>query len=458
MAQPRVSLAGKDELPKLTTFPIFERLPIEVRLMIWEFALPGPRIVHLTKRALRTDDDPDWWKRVRSDKKMPGLGFPLVDEDSEYGEFPLKFGDIGKLELEIAAKRLLVKEEKYKGTMTRAQAKEILRQNAIRTTYPPRKGLGSHEYTSYADQQGWGKSASGLSTYGKRPGVHLPSTLFGFRSESPPPALLLVCRESHHVASKVYLQHFGALGAAPTTYFNYQMDTLYLDENTAGSEFFHEYRHHTYTTGYIQSDLERDVIADDFAQVKKLAIECPWNATPHIYGFGRPTRAPDQMRDVLKPWLYTVQKLFPNLKKITLIESYFVYRARFDHRYMDLKLMNLKAENDIVRVNGYRVEKGKNHLTPPSVPSYEVPPETIASLCRSWNKDNPETPWNLPKIEYKVITAEGHERLLLGDAHSAARTYSGTSHWYINPEDPTDFEENVSGIVDNDLKELSEWY
>jgi hypothetical protein len=51
---------------------------------------------------------------------------------------------------------------------------------------------------------------------------------YGFKSESTIP-LLYVCRESYGVASKLYSPAFGTESARPQTYFNFDLDTLYLD-------------------------------------------------------------------------------------------------------------------------------------------------------------------------------------------------------------------------------------
>ena len=60
-----------------------------------------------------------------------------------------------------------------------------------------------------------------------------PST--GYKSDSLIPSILLVCRESFGVASKAYTRSFGSLGALPEIYFNFKLDTLYLDHKSSFS-------------------------------------------------------------------------------------------------------------------------------------------------------------------------------------------------------------------------------
>ncbi|PMD23037.1 hypothetical protein NA56DRAFT_644614 [Hyaloscypha hepaticicola] len=57
------------------TFPLFPKLPKEIRLMIWELTLPGPRIVHLQQRKLKTTIG-EW-------EDESGLSWPLFPGDGE---------------------------------------------------------------------------------------------------------------------------------------------------------------------------------------------------------------------------------------------------------------------------------------------------------------------------------------------------------------------------------------
>jgi hypothetical protein len=56
--------------------------------------------------------------------------------------------------------------------------------------------------------------------------------LTGLHSDCPIPSLLLACRESFSVASKVYTRSFSSLGALPQIYFNFQLDTLHIDHRS----------------------------------------------------------------------------------------------------------------------------------------------------------------------------------------------------------------------------------
>lgn len=180
------------------TFIHFKKLPVEIRVLIWEFAAQHLRIVHLTKKKLAVDDDPDWWKIVRSDKSTGEPSQCLEDDDeSDYGSWYLVKDEIEKIDWQVAAKRLLTAEDKYQGGMSRAEAKAIV--------------------------------VKGFSSRPLWPGLDYPECLCGIKSESPVPGVLLAYRESFGVGCRVFSRAFGILGAKPQTYFNFSQDSLYLD-------------------------------------------------------------------------------------------------------------------------------------------------------------------------------------------------------------------------------------
>jgi hypothetical protein len=63
------------------------------------------------------------------------------------------------------------------------------------------------------------------------------ATLTGLHSDCPIPPLLLACRESFSVASKFYTRSFSSFGALPQVYFNFQLDTLHIDDDSFGEYF-----------------------------------------------------------------------------------------------------------------------------------------------------------------------------------------------------------------------------
>jgi len=53
---------------QLVTFNCFPQLPREIRLQIWEFALPDPRFIELVPRNIKYPDTPIWWTRWSGSK------------------------------------------------------------------------------------------------------------------------------------------------------------------------------------------------------------------------------------------------------------------------------------------------------------------------------------------------------------------------------------------------------
>ena len=96
--------------------------------------------------------------------------------------------------------------------------------------------------------------------------------LVGFKSESLIPPIMLACRESFGVASKAYTRTFGSLGALPETYFNFKLDTLYLDRLSSFSLFQLE----------PEAMIFSSIPEDELAQVEHLALHKEiLQQTPH---------------------------------------------------------------------------------------------------------------------------------------------------------------------------------
>jgi hypothetical protein len=133
-------------------FQLFSLLPLELRLLIWQFALPGPRIVFLQPRRLQ------WFRctRVFSDRDI---------------------------------RKTLTSPVSFEG-----------------------------DFLPYSPEVDWENVKYGGNCYNR----------YGFTSYSSI-AMLYVCRESYSVASQVYERAFGTTTAFAETWFNFNLDTLYLD-------------------------------------------------------------------------------------------------------------------------------------------------------------------------------------------------------------------------------------
>jgi len=161
----------------------------------------------------------------------------------------------------------------------------------------------------------------------------------------------------------------------------------------------------------------------------------------------------------MKEWLQTLAQVFPNLKKLTAVEVYHYeyngYKQEYD--YEDLRFLNIAVDDDgTSRVNGYRVSE---EVKPqPQPPKLTFPQSLVDEAAREWEAKHADgRTFHLPKIEYKLLASRFAEKKLLEAAERVAKTEK-KGCWYINPADPTDFEESASGELDEELESLLDWY
>ncbi|PVH72393.1 hypothetical protein DL98DRAFT_539251 [Cadophora sp. DSE1049] len=152
-------------------FTCFKKLPMEVRLLIWEAALPGPRLVSIRQRPLR--------KTFLDYKEEKGYDWPPI----EY------FGGEEDGELD--------------------EDQEEERREARRTICHWRGDLFDEDNMS----------------------VFWEMNMLGIDSNCPPPNIMYACREAHQVASRNYTKAFAYLESLPGAYINFDTDALYLNEN-----------------------------------------------------------------------------------------------------------------------------------------------------------------------------------------------------------------------------------
>jgi hypothetical protein len=325
---------------------------------------------------------------------------------------------------ELACKRLLTRDDNYRGDMTRTEALTILRR-----------------------EEQWSRMHNRDHREVWELGRSAPDKLYGFTSEWDIPALLLVCREAHYVASRVYSRTFSAHGALAQTYFSYKRDTLYLDFQTIGKGF--RYSPIATNEDTLAMVLMEKTVPDELARVENLAIQVP------VRGGYRQHPTDDNMKE----WLQRLAVIFPGLKCLTAVEVYHYeytgYKEKYD--YEDLRFMSLTIDEDgASRVNGYRV--GERVKPQPEPPRLAFPRSLIDEAAQDWTAKHPdETPFRLPDIEYKLLASRYIETKLLEAAERVAKQ-EGRGCWYINPADPTDFEESASDELDEELESLLDWY
>ena len=278
-----------------------------------------------------------------------------------------------------------------------------------------------------------------------------PQGLYGFRSESIP-SVLLVCKESYSVASKVYSRAFASLGAFPQTYFNFELDTLYLDGRSLSNDI-------KPSMVYITGVMEAHFLECELALVRNLAIQWDFGSwfldddEGHEYGI---EESADEDIVGVEPieWLHTFERYFPNLQHFALVQQHFIREtgAQGVDIYRDLMCVDSTMEwrnnwtNPTYRINGYRVDDTIQR------------PRPCTSLCnrrwnaaaeKHWNEAYPERrPWQLPTPEFKCLMAASDEWHVVEEAHEFEKKYN-KGRWYINPNDPNDFEDYPWDDIDD---------
>lgn len=213
-----------------TTFTRFKELPLEVRLMIWKLAIPGPRIVDLRMKELAMTVG-DWKEEEHARIEHP--------RDRQF--------DV---------------------------TRQIIQENYR----------------------------------------HDSQSMPGFWSPCLPPALLLVCQESHHVASEIYTKTFASVAGIAETYFDSKKDILYLQCDNFYTYGFPNFCNSTCSFVDLPQHLHVLYDQDFLASIENLAL---------LYYVPKQDRISYHMQNIAVTIEYLLRHWFTGLKKLTLIADHF---------------------------------------------------------------------------------------------------------------------------------------
>jgi len=242
------------------TFPRFEELPREIRQMIWEAAI-WPRFVHVERVLL---------KRTSGLRRIRGLDITV---DGGVVVFP------GPL---FVARRATRSEEGSRRVLSdREQSTHAKRRRML---YLP------HWDFTYDQAKRW-----------LRP--------WGLKSDSTPPEILFVCKESFELASRFYTKCFQSplkfagfsTASFPITHFNFELDTLYIRVEKLGYGLLEllEDRQHV---------CENSMMTYDLRGVESLAILIDPSAC----------NDPDSINIAKGNLVYALITLFPTVRRLTV--------------------------------------------------------------------------------------------------------------------------------------------
>ncbi|KAN0117542.1 hypothetical protein V8E51_003519 [Hyaloscypha variabilis] len=162
-------------------FTLFPTLPKEIRLLIWEAALPGPRTVPIRQRKLLTT--------IREWEAKTGRTWPV---------FP----------------------------------HEMLTMNEFARDSPPPSGAGENSKVKRFQQRVLRSQLNEFLHGDRASDRYLDAKMLGLYSPSPAPEIAGVCREALEVVEGAYPRSFAGPASFAQTWFNGARDTLYIRHDT----------------------------------------------------------------------------------------------------------------------------------------------------------------------------------------------------------------------------------
>jgi hypothetical protein len=347
-------------------FHKFNDLPKEIQFMIWENALPGPRLVHIYQKPLKSTIK-DWERANGATRRS---------------DWFLAAGMIDAWEVDWIDEGVM---ESYYG-------------DDLEGSTPPTDDDAMKD---------------------KR--------LVGFKSISELLHMALACKDAFDVVSKNYPLAFNCFGSFAQTFFNFELDTLYIrNENI---QCFNDGLETMFYTGICGHDVIGS--KDDMQKVERLALELEVDADGELYLL---------YFSGLSEWIVYIMHYFPSLKTLTFVVGHYesdTIGASKDESIISL-IDPIDVDEAIDSYNNYDSEPGDFGMLPDelvhpyNVDAYDLDFEVVEveGLFEHWGMDVSM----VPKIEFKVaITKERKDEL--------------------------DWSRKTCGeIIDRDNEELDKWY
>lgn len=406
-------------VPTPPMFHKFADFPPEIRRAIWKQAVEDvePRIIYLDQRRLNYSTAS--FSRVRSDGKPPTS--PLI--------VPIRMKAI---EMDVEEEFYLAKHTRRRnitlhewmdenpGLFTRLEDRIIYNDEEGIEDYDEVRGPGVTGMDEDENNMEDDHAAFYTMKYllDERVKVEYqdytdigPIHLKGFQRTCSIPSLLLVCKESFDIASKVYCHAFSSLGCPAEQYFDFDRDFLYLNsESFLGDKPYSE---------------ELDSLPrNDVHRLRNIAI------TPPIALF----EFPEFYR-----WISEILGFFGHIKQVIMVTEPSIPPIQFlpPRSYLDLRF---REHREKLSPNEYRPDA---HLV-----RYRnlFPEENNFSRRRlereriRWNRiinrfnkatGRDFSSWEMPLFDYKIIlTSQMDTNLRIDDSNGLLESdYDGSSGW-----------------------------
>jgi len=333
--------------------------------MIWNAALPGPRVVDIRQRKLNITIG-EW-------EQKSGRSWPV---------FPGEM-DVGEEVTEVA------------GAIRKKDTEEVSEEAA---------GTPFHLSRRFQRRVMRGRINDALEAPNFDSDQYREANFLGLYSECPPPETLAVCRDASDIALRSYSRVFSGPGSFGQTWFNGDFDTLYIRFDS----------YWVYPLGGPILDINDGfpvLDTENMAKVSKLAIL--WDLEPD-------PRLGTQVRPLVEDWTAPVLKLFGGVEELILVlRHYGDGTAQHD----DSKVSFI----DPIDVDKALEQYHKIIKDPTSEDRLDVPlldmaieeldMELLEEYRQNFGEGNPS--WSMPKIVQKIAVTEDVKKKL-DDARSRA--------------------------------------
>ncbi len=225
----------RDAMAPASEFRRFPDLPPELRLRIWTAALPGPRLVKIKQRLLKKTIG-EWEVETRQLWPIMQGDLEMADQSKDKNE---RRDDADEEGNEAGSDR-----------------------NSTYGPWWPYANEIEHRRVVIREDLAFAVRVSGEDLSDKN--IYNKANLVGIFSECSTTEIMFACREARAVFLRHYTPVFSCTGSFPQTYFDFEIDTLYLNH--------HVFSHYSNFEGLasVRHDIEDRLRIEDTENLKRI--------------------------------------------------------------------------------------------------------------------------------------------------------------------------------------------